>query len=119
MLHHSLPSSPRSEGSRAGQGSGGKEQDVNRGPLLFLTPCRPGQLRGKEEEEKEEATSGLSEAPSRSTGSRSGPVAGGGKQRVLAQATAGPRKAEGKVVGVRKKQINRVAKAIIIKRKSH
>lgn len=76
-------------------------------------------MGGGEKEEKEKATSGLSEAPSRSTGSWSSPLAGGGKQRVLAQALAGPRKAEGKVVGVQKKQINRLAKAIIIKRKSH
>lgn len=85
-------------------------------------PCAQNldvEIEEGEKEEKEKATSGLSEAPSRSTGSWSSPLAGGGKQRVLAQALAGPRKAEGKVVGVQKKQINRLAKAIIIKRKSH
>lgn len=35
------------EGSGTGQGGRGEEQDVGGGPLLSLTPCSPGQLRGK------------------------------------------------------------------------
>lgn len=41
------------------------EQDVGGGPPLPLDPVQPLAKQGKKEEEEEEATSGLSEVPSR------------------------------------------------------
>lgn len=74
---------------------------------------------GGEEEGKEEATSGLSEAPSREYRVLDWPPCWGREAEGTGTDPGWPRKAEGKVVGVRKKQINRVAEAIIMKRKSH
>lgn len=61
----------------------------------------------------------MSEAPSREYRVLDWPPCWGREVEGTGTGPDCPREAEGKVVGVRKKQINRVAEVIIIKRKSH
>lgn len=96
------------QGNRVGQEGRGKEQDVcqwRASPLPH--PLQPCATQGEEEEEKEEAASGLSEVPSREYRVLDWPPRWGREAEVLTQALTGPRKAEGKVVEVWRKKANK------------